>query len=53
MFVNGKFETYSEFYHGEHKFASKEGYYEPDYDGIDTLMLYTLTRGVSSSFKNI
>ena len=53
MFVNGKHETFSDFYHGDSLFGEKDGYYEPPYDGIDTLMLYTLTPGVTSSFKNI
>ena len=53
MFVNGKFETYADYYHGETRFASKEGYYEPTYTGIDPLMIYTLTPGVTSSFKDI
>ena len=53
MFVDGKHETFADFYHGESVFAEKAGYYEPDYTGIDTLMLYTLTPGVTSSFKNL
>ena len=53
MFVNGKHETYADFYHGEELIADKDGYYEPLMTGIDTLMLYTLTPGVTSSFKNI
>ena len=53
MFVNGKYETHAPFYHGEKRFADKDGFYEPDYNGIDTLMLYTLSRGVTSSFRNI
>ncbi len=53
MFVNGKHETYAEFYHGDSLYADKKGYYEPNYTGLDTLMLYTLTPGVTSSFKDI
>jgi len=53
MFVNGKHETFSEFYHGEVLYADKDGYYEPEYTGVDHLMLYTLTPGVTSSFRNI
>ena len=53
MFVNGKHETFSDFYHGEFLYADKDGFYEPTYTGVDTIMLYTLTPGVTSSFKNI
>lgn len=53
MLVNGKFETYALFYHGETLFADKDGFYEPEYTGVDMLMLYTLTPGVTSSFKDI
>lgn len=53
MYVNGKHETYADFYHGESVYADKDGYYEPDYSGVDTLMLYTLSPGVTSSFKDI
>lgn len=53
MFVNGKHETFADFYHGESLFADKDGYYEPIYTGIDTLMLYTLSPDVTSSFKDI
>ena len=53
MFVDGKHETFSDFYHGESLFADKDGFYEPIYDGIDTLMIYTLSPGVTSSFKDI
>jgi hypothetical protein len=53
MFVNGKHETFSDFYHGNELFADKDGFYEPPYTGVDTLMLYTLTPGVTSSFKDI
>lgn len=53
MFVDGKHETLSDFYHGDYKMAHKDGYYEPMYDGVDTLMLYTLTQGVTTGFRNI
>ena len=53
MFVNGKHETFADFYHGDFLFADKDGFYEPHYTGVDTLMLYTLTPGVTSSFKDI
>ena len=53
MFVNGKFETHSDFYHGDVRYADKDGFYEPVYDGVDTLMIYTLTPGVTTSFRNI
>ena len=53
MFVNGKHETYSEFYHGSSLYADKDGFYEPEYTGFDALMIYTLTPEVTSSFKDI
>jgi hypothetical protein len=53
MFVEGKHEILADFYHGVNRFAHKDGYYEPEYDGVDTLMLYTLTPGVTSGFRNI
>ena len=53
MYVNGKFETYSEFYHGVDLFADSDWYYEPEYTGLDTLMIYTLSEGVTTSFKDI
>lgn len=53
MFVDGQLETYADFYHGDSRFSDKDGYYEPKYTGFDMLMLYTLTPGVTSSFKDI
>ena len=53
MFVDGVHETMANFYHGTNRFADKDGFYEPVYNGVDTLMLYTLTPGVTSSFRNI
>ena len=53
MFVDGKHETFADFYHGDTRYADKDGFYEPTYVGIDTIMLYTLTPGVTSSFKDI
>ena len=52
MFVDGKHETFADFYHGDTRFA-EDGFYEPTYVGVDTIMLYTLTPGVTSSFKDI
>ena len=53
MFVDGKHETYSNFYHGDYRYADKNGNYEPPYTGVDTLFIYTLTPEVTSSFKDI
>ena len=53
MFVDGEHQTFSDYYHGEYLFADKDGFYEPTYTGVDTLMLYTLTPGVTSSYRNI
>ena len=53
MFVNGKHETFADFYHGDTRFADKDGFYEPNYTGVDTLMMYTLTPGVTSSFMDV
>ena len=53
LFIDDEYQTGADFYHGDTRYADKDGTYEPDYDGIDTLMLYTLTPGVTSSFKNI
>ena len=53
MFVNGRHETYSEFYHGDSLFEDSDGFYEPEYTGLDTLMIYTLSEGVTTSFKDI
>lgn len=53
MFVDGIHETNADFYHGDSRIADKNGFYEPLYTGVDILMLYTLTPGVTTSFKNI
>ena len=53
MFIDHRHETYAEFYHGDYRYANKDGNYEPPYDGVDTLILYTLTPEVTSSFKDI
>lgn len=53
MFVNGRHETFADFYHGDKLTPDKNDFYEPEYTGFNTLMLYTLSPGVTSSFKDI
>ena len=52
MYVDGKFETYSDFYHGKRRFAVN-GDYQPKYEGVDSFLLYSLTSGTTTTFKNI
>jgi len=52
MWVDGKFATYSDFFHGASRFAVN-GVYQPEYEGIDSFLLYTLSPDTTSSFKNV
>ena len=52
LWVDNKFETYADFFHGASRFAVN-GVYQPQYDGIDSFILYTLSPDTTSTFRNV
>jgi hypothetical protein len=52
MYVNNKYATSADFYHGKDKFHISKGVM-PDHEGASALMLYTLSPEATSTFKNI
>ena len=54
LFIDNVKETKQDFYHALTRTPDKSnGVYEPPYDGIDSLIIYTLTPGARSDFKDI
>ena len=52
MYVDGKFATSADFYHGKDKFHIAKGV-QPDHSGANALVLYTLSPKTTSTFKNV
>jgi hypothetical protein len=50
MYINDKFETSADFYHGKERFHISKGIM-PDFRGANALLLYTLSPETTSTFK--
>jgi len=52
MYIDGKYATSSDFYHGKERFHISKGLM-PDHKGVNALVLYTLSPSTTSTFKNL
>ena len=52
LYVNGKFSTSADFYHGKDRFHISKGRL-PDHSGANALSLYTLSTKTTSTFKGL
>ena len=52
LYVDGKYQTTSDFYHGVDKFHIAEGK-RPEHYPSNSIVLYSLTSGSTSEFKNL
>lgn len=52
FFINGKYKWSSPFHHGTNKYAVGQGL-TPEFSGVDSLILYTLTPGGVSEFMDV
>lgn len=52
MYVDGKYATSADFYHGKERLHISKGLM-PDHKGVNALVLYSLSPSTTSTFKNI
>jgi|TARA_B110000305_G_C19178954_1_gene511017 hypothetical protein len=52
MYIDDEYATSADFYHGKERFHISKGIM-PDYNGANSLLLYTLSPGTSSTFKKV
>ena len=52
MYIDGKFATSADFYHGKDKFHIAAGN-SPDHVGANAILLYTLSSKTTSTFKKL
>jgi len=52
LYINDNFTATQAFYHGTTK-ELENTVYEPDYVGVNSLMIYTLSPGVTTWFRDL
>lgn len=52
MYIDNEYATSADFYHGKERFHISKGIM-PDHSGANALVIYTLSPGTTSVFKNL